>query len=127
MLDELINVVSSKSGLSADQTRAGLGIVLRFAQEKMGAKFSQVQSLLPGVDALITAAPQAGGLGALASGLLGSFGGTSKLAGLATLVGAAEKAGISESQLMNLAQQAVAFVEQKHPEIGGILKSAVHV
>ena len=127
MLDELVTVVSTKTGLSQDQVKAGLGIVLRFAQEKMGAKFSGVQTLIPGVDALIAAAPQAGGVAGFASGLLGSFGATSKIAGVAALVGAAEKAGISEAQLLNLAQQAASFIEQKHPELGAALKSVVQV
>lgn len=122
MLDEMIATVSAKTGLSTDQTRSAVGLLLRLAQEKLGPDFAKVQGILPEADALIAAAPQPGGLGAFAGSLLGSFGGgASKLAGLATLVSAAEKAGIGEEQLMSAGKAAADYVSAKHPEIGGLL------
>ncbi len=121
MLDALIDQISTKLGITPDQARAGLGIVLKFAQTEMGPKFTEIEGLVPGVDALIAAAPAAGGLGGMLGGLLGS----SKLGGLAGLIGQAEQAGLSKDQLVGIGQHAVQFLEAqggRSAEVAGLIK-----
>lgn len=124
MLDELIAKISTKLNITPDQTRAGLGIVLKFAQTEMGPKFDTVRSVVPDVDALIAAAPAPGGMAGALGGLLGGFGG-GKLAGLAGLVGQAEQAGLSKDQLIAIGQHAVAFLEtqgDRGAEVASLIK-----
>jgi hypothetical protein len=122
MLDPLIQYICGKTGLGEDQVKTGLGLLLRLAQQQMGDDFSKVQSFLPEADQLIAAAPQAEGLGGMASGLLGAFGG-GKLAGLASLVSAGEQAGLDKASLSAVAEHAVAFIEsQGNGDLAAALK-----
>lgn len=121
MLDELIAKIEAKVGITHEQAKAGLGIVLKFAQTELGPKFDPIRTAVPGVDALIAAAPAAGGLAGALGGMLGSFGGgAGKLAGLAGLIGQAEKAGLSKDQLVGIGQQATDFLKAKGGKAGEV-------
>lgn len=127
MLDELLNKIQAKTGLTPDQSKAALGLVLKLAKDKLGPDFSKISAVLPGAEALIAGAPQAGGLAGMASGLLGSFGGgAGKLAGLASLAGAAQKAGLSMEQVTGAGQQAAEYLKAKGgPALGDMIKKAL--
>ena len=130
MLEEIIAKISAELNLSPEQTRAGLGILLKFAKAELGPKFDVVEAHVPGVDALIAAAPDASGvagaLGGMLGGLGGMFGGgAGKMAGLAGLVGQAEAAGLNKEELEGIGQKAVGFLEArggKGAEIAGLIK-----
>lgn len=127
MLDELIANIVAKLNITPDQAKAGLGMVLRFAQTELGPKFDAVKSYLPGADELIAAAPQAGGMGAMLGGLGGMFGGeASKLGGLASLLGSAEKVDLSKEHLLQIGQQAADMVKsQGGAEAADMLKGLI--
>jgi hypothetical protein len=125
MIDALVQHLCENTGLNSDQVRAGLGLVLRLLKSNLGGNFSQVESVLPEAEQLIAAAPQPGAMGGFASALFGGLGG-GKLAGLASLVGSAGQAGISESKLVELVQKAAPFLEQNgHGNLAGMLKELV--
>ena len=106
MLDELIASIVAKLNITPEQAKAGLGLVLRFAQTELGQKFDAVKSFLPGADDLIAAAPQAGGIGGMLGGLGGMFGGeASKIGGLASLLSSAETVDLSKEHLLQIGQQ----------------------
>ncbi len=71
------------------QAQGGAGLIFKLAQSKQGGDFSKIAAALPGVQELIAAAPQSGGLAKLAGGLLGSIGGgkAQVLADMAGLAG----------------------------------------
>jgi hypothetical protein len=124
MLDELLTKIQAKTGLTPEQSKAGLGLVLKLAKEKLGPNFAKVSAALPGAEALIASAPQAGGLAGMASGLLGSFGGgAGKLAGLASMLGAAQKVGLNQEQLTGIGKQAAEYLQAKGgPAVGDLVK-----
>ena len=125
MLDEMIAKVSAKLHITPDQAQAGLGILLKFAKGQLGPKFDEVRALFPDVDALIAKAPAADGLLGAMGGLMGGFGGAGKVAGLANLVGQAQKAGLTKEQLYGVATQAADFLQAKGgkaAEVAGLLK-----
>ncbi len=70
------------------QAKGGAGLIFKLAQSKLGGDFSKIAAVLPGVQELIAAAPQSGGMAKLAGGLLGAIGG-GKAQGLADLAGLA--------------------------------------
>lgn len=113
MLDEMIAKVSAKLHITPDQATAGLGILLKFAQGQLGPKFDEIRALVPEVDSVIAKAPAADGLLGAMSGLMGGFGGAGKVAGLANLVGQAQKAGLTKEQLYGVGTQAVEFLQAK--------------
>lgn len=118
MVDELIQKITSKVGITPEQAKMGLGIILKFAKGQLGPKYDQIAQHIPGADALIASAPAAGGalgaLGGMMGGLGGMLGGNAgKLAGLAGLLGQAEKAGINKDQLMGIGQQAADYLKGK--------------
>ena len=125
MLDELIAQIAAKLHISPDQAKAGLGLVLRFAQTELGPKFEPISANVPGIADLIAAAPQADGIGGLIGSLGGMFGGeANKLGGLASLVSSAEKTGLSKDHLVEIGQQVAAYLKgQGGPELGGLLES----
>ena len=96
MMNELIGELVSKLGIQEGQAKGGAGLLFKLAQQKLGSDFSKVASAVPGMDEMISAAPQAGGLVQAAGGLLGKLGGA-KAGGLADLAGLA--GGFSQLKL----------------------------
>ncbi|HEY7745588.1 MAG TPA: DUF2780 domain-containing protein [Desulfuromonadales bacterium] len=73
---ELLQMLTQQLGVSEDQAKGGAGLLLKLANEKLGAgEFSQVKSAVPAADELIAAAPKPGGLGGALGGLTSAFGG----------------------------------------------------
>ena len=85
----LISTLISQLNVNETQAKGGAGLLFILVKERLGGDFSSIASALPGVNELIAAAPQAGGIGKLAGGLLGAIGGEKAqgLAGLASLAG----------------------------------------
>lgn len=68
-MDELIQTVSTKAGITPDQAKRAVEAVIEFAKSKLPEPFaSQVEGLLQGAD-------PAQGLSGLTRGLGGLFGG----------------------------------------------------
>ena len=85
---DLVGLLTSQLGVTAQQATGGAGSLFGFAKEQMApADFGVVSSALPDVDGLIGAAPAAGSTSALgsASSLLGgSSGALGDMAGIAS-------------------------------------------
>lgn len=127
-MEELIKTITAKVGITPEQAKAGLGLVLKLAKDKLGPEFSKLSGALPAAEALIAGAPQAGGLGGLAGGLLGGLGGgkLAGLAGLAGALGAAQKVGLNKDQLLGIGAQATDFLKAKGgPGVAELLKKAL--
>lgn len=80
-MDELIRMVSQRTGLPAEQARQAAEAVIAFMKDKLPAPIaSQLDSFIGGSGSASagTGAGAGGGLGDLASGLGGMFGGGKK-------------------------------------------------
>lgn len=95
-MNELVTQLVSQLGVQEGQAKGGAGLLLKLAQSKLGGDFSKVQQAIPGVQELISSAPEAGGAAKLLGGLAGALGG-GKAGGLADLASAA--AGFSQLKL----------------------------
>lgn len=91
-MTELISELVSKLNVEEGQAKGGAGLIFKLAQEKLGGEFSKVATAVPDAKDLISSAPQAGGVGKLVGGLLGTVGG-SKSQGLSDLAGLASGFG----------------------------------
>ena len=67
---DLINQLMSNLGVSEDQVKGGAGMLFKLAQDKLsGDEFAQLADKVPGVNDLVSAAPDAAG-----GGLIGAVG-----------------------------------------------------
>ena len=117
---DIVQYVCAKLGVTPQQAEAGLGILLRFAKEKLSsAEFAQVAAFIPNAASLAAAAPNASaGATPSVSGLLGyalsAFGGKAgSMGALATLANQFSTAGLDMSRLQGFAQTIGAFVQEK--------------
>jgi len=74
---KLIGSLVDKLGVSEEQATGGAGAVFKEAKNNMSSgDYSQLLSSVPGIDSLISKAPQSGGLAGKASSLLGGSAGS---------------------------------------------------
>jgi hypothetical protein len=123
---ELVEQLVSQLGISSDQAEGGLGLIMKMAQEKLGAAdFSQLGEIIPGADALIGKAPETGAGGGEAGGgllgqvtsavggLLGGGDDGGGLGGLAGLAGGFSALGLDVSKIGDFVSMVLAFVKEK--------------
>jgi Protein of unknown function VcgC/VcgE (DUF2780) len=93
----LIGQLVDQLGVSQSQAEGGAGAIFKQAQSNMSAgDYSQLLSALPGIDSLVKAAPEAGGVGGLASKATSLFGSSSGSAqGVSALADSFGKLGLS--------------------------------
>jgi len=98
---KLIEMLTSKLGVTEDQARGGAGTIFDYAKQKLGMEdFSKVTSALPGVDSLIGSAPQSAALTGKLGSSLSSLGGKSEsAAGIASLTESFSKLGLDNKMV----------------------------
>ena len=84
---EILNMLIDQLGVTEDQARGGAGAILSLAKEKLGdTDFSKVAQAIPGMEDLLGAAPESGGLAGMVGGLASMYsstqGDTSPLCGV---------------------------------------------
>ena len=73
---ELLQMLTSQLNVSEEQASGGAGLLFKLAQDKLSSgEFSQIASAIPGINDLISSAPESGGLASAIGGLASSFGG----------------------------------------------------
>ena len=94
-MQELVSNLVAKLGVNEAQASGGAALVLKAARDKLGAaEFDRTIGALPGMPALLNAAPRAGGVGKLFGGLAGAVGGN-RAAMIAAVIGGFNKLGMS--------------------------------
>ena len=122
---KLIGSLVDKLGVTEDQATGGSGAVFKEAKNNMDpGDYSQLLKAVPGIDSLISAAPQAGGLAGKASSLLGGSAGSTS--GMANLAGSFGKLGLAPDMVNQFVPVILDFVQSE----GGqqamtLLKSAL--
>jgi len=116
---ELIEQLVKNLGVSEDAAKGGSGLLFKMAKEKLGSgDFSKVSNALPGIDDLISSAPESGGmlggLGKLASGLGGGAGQLGDLAGLA---GGFSKLGLDSGMIGKFIPIILSFAQSKGGDV----------
>jgi hypothetical protein len=119
---KLIGSLVDTLGVSEEQATGGSGAVFKEAKNNMSpGDYSQLLKAVPGIDSLISAAPQAGGLTGKASSLLGGSAGS-----MAGLTDSFSKLGLSPDMVNQFVPVILDFVQSE----GGqqamtLLKSAL--
>jgi hypothetical protein len=126
-MNELISKLMEQLGVREEQAKGGAGLLLKLAQSQLGADFSKIAGVLPGVQELIDNAPDVGGASKLLSGLAGALGGGGKdLAGLASLAGGFKNLDLDTGMIAKFAAVLMEFLKGKGiPEIVEQLSEAL--
>ena len=97
---EILNELTEKLGVTEEQAKGGAGAIFQRAKEILGDEhFSMVADVVPGMDALLNAAPESSGLGAIGGLSSALGGGAEKLGGLASLAGGFEGLGLDSGMV----------------------------
>lgn len=126
-MEELIGQLVSKLGVQEGQAKGGAGLLFKLAKDKMGGDFSKVAAAVPGVNDMMSAAPQAGGAAKLVGGLLGAMGGKAQgLAGLASLAGGFSQLKLDSGMVTKFVPIILEFVKGKGgAEVVGLLSKVL--
>ena len=109
---KLIGSLVDKLGVSEDQATGGSGAVFKEAKNNMDpGDYSQLLSAVPGIDSLISAAPQTGGLAGKTSSLLGGSGGSAT--GMANLADSFSKLGLAPDMVNQFVPVILDFVQSE--------------
>jgi uncharacterized protein (DUF2267 family) len=115
---DFISELASRSGVSADQAKKGVGALLSFLKDHLPAEgFSKVEAAVPGADAMMAAAPtgeeaSGGVVGAITSAVGKLFGGGG---GAAALAGKLTQLGFSADQLQKFLPGVLNFLKDRLP------------
>jgi len=112
---ELIQTLTSRLGITEEQAKGGSGLLFKMAKEKLAPdEFGEVASVVPGVDGLISSAPESGGLGSALGGLTASLGGgAGQLGNLASLAGGFKNLNLDSSMVGKFIPIVMSFVQSK--------------
>ncbi|ACF10968.1 conserved hypothetical protein [Chlorobaculum parvum NCIB 8327] len=112
---ELLNMLTSQLNVSEQQASGGAGLLFKLAQEKLGAgEFSQITEAIPGIDRLISSAPDSGGLSSVLGGLASSFGGSGgQLGNLVSLAGGFSKLNLDADMIAKFVPIVLSFVKSQ--------------
>jgi hypothetical protein len=106
---KLIGSLVDKLGVSEEQATGGAGAVFKEAKNNMSSgDYSQLLNAVPGIDSLISTAPQASGLAGKASSLLGGSAGS--MTGLADSF---SKLGLSPDMVNQFVPIVMDFVQSE--------------
>jgi hypothetical protein len=123
IMKELIDMLTSKLGISGTQAEGGAAVLFKAARDKLGgAEFDQLLGGVPGLTDLLKKAPASGGgLGGLLGGLAGAVGGNAGL--ISTIFQGFGKLGLTVEDARRFAPVIMEFLRtQVGPEVASRLE-----
>jgi hypothetical protein len=126
IMKELIDMLTSKLGISGTQAEGGAAVLFKAARDKLGgAEFDQLLGGVPGLTDLLKKAPASGGgLGGLLGGLAGAVGGNAGL--ISTIFQGFGKLGLTVEDARRFAPVIMEFLRtQVGPEVASRLEKTL--
>ena len=122
----LVDLLSSKLGVTKDQAAGGAGSIFQLAKQNLSVKdFSTVSKAVPGIDQMLGAAPKVEGSSS-SLGKISSMMGNNKLGGMAGLTSSFEKLGMSGDMVSKFTPIILDYVKNKGGEnVMNLLKGAL--
>ena len=109
---KLIGQLVDQLGVTQPQAEGGAGAVFKQAKNNMSSgDYSQLLGAVPGIDSLIKAAPESGGLAGKASSLFGNSANSAK--GMAGLTDSFSKLGLSPDMVGKYTNVILDFVQSE--------------
>ena len=125
-MKELIDMLTSKLGISGAQAEGGAAVLFKAARDKLGsAEFDQLLGGIPGLADLLRKAPASGGgLGRLLGGLAGAVGGNAAL--ISTIMGGFGKLGLTVEDAKRFAPVIMDFLRTRvGPEVASRIEKTL--
>jgi hypothetical protein len=112
---ELVQMLTTQLGVSEPQAKGGAGLLFKMAKEKLGSDdFGKVATAVPGVNDLISSAPEPGGVTGALGGLASSLGGgAGQLGNLANLASGFKNLNLDPGMVGKFIPVVMAFVQSK--------------
>jgi hypothetical protein len=113
-MKELVDMLTRNLGVNAQQAEGGAGVLLKAAQDKLGAaEYSKLLGGVPGLSDLMKKAPAAGGggLGGLLGGIAGAMGGNAAL--ISTILSGFGKLGLTADDAKKFVPVILQFLQTK--------------
>lgn len=108
---ELIGALTKEMGATVPQASGAAGALLGLAKTKLSpGDFTKVSGAIPGIDALMAAAPAVAGTSGASGALAKATGGASALGGLAAVAPAFEKLGLKPEMAMKAVPVLTSYV-----------------
>lgn len=112
---ELLNQLTQNLGITEQQARGGTGLILKMAKQKLGTDdFSAVTNNVPGLENLITSAPEITTtekvVGSVSSAIGSQAEGTG---GLTSLIGGFSQLGLDSDMIGRFVPIVLSFVQAK--------------
>ena len=122
----LVDLLSSKLGVTKDQAAGGAGSIFQLAKQNLSVKdFSSVAKAVPGIDQMMGAAPKVEGSSS-SLGKISSMMGSNKLGGIAGLTSSFEKLGLSGNMVGKFTPIILDYVKNRGGEqVMNLLKGAL--
>ena len=122
----LVDLLSSKLGVTKDQAAGGAGSIFQLAKQNLSGKdFSSVAKAVPGIDQMMGAAPKVEGSSS-SLGKISSMMGSNKLGGIAGLTSSFEKLGLSGNMVGKFTPIILDYVKNRGGEqVMNLLKGAL--
>ncbi len=123
-MKELIDLLGKKLGVDEKQAQGGAAILFKAAREKLGsAEFSRMLGSVPGVDALLSKAPDAKA-GGLLGGLASLAGGNAAL--IANIVSGFSKLNLTSDHAQKFVPVILDYLRDKvGPDVVGKLEKTL--
>jgi hypothetical protein len=122
-------MITSQLNVTKEQARGGAGLLFKLAQDKLDAgEFSQITNAIPGIDNLISSAPESGGFASAIGGLTSAFGGgAGKLGDLVSLAGSFSKLNLDANMIGKFIPIVLSFVQSQGGDgIKGLLEKVLN-
>jgi hypothetical protein len=114
---EIVKLLVDQLGVTESQAQGGAGAIFNMVKDKVSEdQFSSLSSAIPGLDTLVSAAPDSGGgLAGAIGGLTSMLGGdgAEKLGNLAGLVSSFDKLGLDMDSVTKFVPIILSFVQSK--------------
>jgi hypothetical protein len=126
-MKELIELLTTKLGVTGAQAEGGAAVLFKAAREKLGnEEFGKLLGGLPGLGDLMSKAPPSGGggLAGLLGGIAGAMGGNAAL--ISTIIGGFGKLGLGVDDAKRFAPVIMEFLRSKAgPDVAAKIEKAL--
>ena len=125
---DIIKLLTERVGVSEEQARSGLGIILKLLQSQLeGTEYEMIANYVPMAAQLVGAAPElsqggSGGIMGIVEKVMSFFGQGSQLGGLAQVASTFSEAGMQPEQAAAFVPVLTSFLqEQGGDEVAGLV------
>lgn len=125
---DLVQMLTSQLGVTGEQAQGGSGLLFKMAKEKLSNdEFSQVAGAVPGVENLMSSAPETGGVSGALGGMVSSLGGgMGQLGDLASLAGGFKSLNLDAGMVGKFVPVVMSFVQSTGGDaVKGILEKVL--